>query len=245
MTQAAAFYDLDKTIIAKSSTLAFRRPFALAGLIGPSDSLAFGAAQTYYRVAGASHGQLEDSKARLSTMIRGWPVDKVEALVAGTVEQLIAPYVYVDALKSIRWHKDEGRLIVIISSSPREWVEPIGYMIGADRVIATQLGVSGGQYNGDVLFYAYGEQKAVAVRALAQAEGLDLSESWAYSDSFTDLPMLEEVGHAVAVNPDADLRTAAEQRGWEIAQYVRPPSWDSPLSFVGTRLPRCRTCRRP
>ncbi len=232
MTHGAAFYDLDKTIIAKSSTLAFRRPFALAGLIGPTDSLAGAAAQAYYRVAGASGGQLDESKARLSDMIRGWPVAQVEALVAGTVEQIIAPYVYIDALKTIRWHKENGRLVVVISASPREWVEPIGYMVGADRVIATQLKVEGGEYTGDVLFYAYGEQKAVAMRALAEAEGIDLSDSWAYSDSFTDVAMLESVGHPVAVNPDSELRSEADQRGWDTVQFMRPPSWDSPLAFL-------------
>ena len=101
-------------------------------------------------------------------------------------------------------------------------VEPIGERLGADLAIGTQVGVEGGQYTGEILFYAYGEGKADAMRTLALDRGYDLATSYAYSDSHTDLPMLEIVGHPVAVNPDHELRRIAAERGWPILDFAKP-----------------------
>jgi phosphoserine phosphatase len=101
-------------------------------------------------------------------------------------------------------------------------VEPIGAMLGVDHVIATTLVVDDGRYTGDVDFYAYGPNKAVAMRALAEERGYDLSASYAYSDSETDVPMLEAVGHPYAVNPDKALRRLADENGWPVLVFARP-----------------------
>jgi phosphoserine phosphatase len=112
---------------------------------------------------------------------------------------------------------------VIISSSPIETVEPIGEHLGVDDVIATRARLDGqGRYTGDLEFYAYGPYKADAIREMAVAQGIDLARSYAYSDSITDLPMLELVGNPVAVNPDRELARIAREREWEIRYFQRP-----------------------
>jgi phosphoserine phosphatase len=112
--------------------------------------------------------------------------------------------------------------VVIVSSSGAEVVEPIGEMLGADRVIATQMVIEQGRYTGDIAFYAYADHKAEAMRELADRDGYDLAHSYAYSDSATDRPMLEAVGHPYAVNPDKVLRRLAAERGWPVLDFNRP-----------------------
>jgi phosphoserine phosphatase len=112
--------------------------------------------------------------------------------------------------------------VVIVSSSGAEVVAPIGAMLGADRVVATRMAVVDGVFTGDIEQYVYGPAKAEAMRGLAAEEGYDLAASYAYSDSVTDLPMLEAVGHPHAVNPDRALRRAALTRGWPVLDFSRP-----------------------
>ena len=136
---------------------------------------------------------------------------------------MIDPYVYQEALDLMAEHRAVGRPLYIVSSSPEEIVRPLARHFGVAGVIATRAEVSGdNRYTGELEFYAYGELKAQAIRELAERAGLDLEASFAYSDSATDLPMLEAVGHPVAVNPDKDLRKVAEERSWEILQFRRP-----------------------
>ena len=116
-------------------------------------------------------------------------------------------------------------------------------MLGADRVVATQMVVADGKYTGEIETYAYGPTKAEAVRELAAAEGYDLARSFAYSDSVTDLPMLEAVGHPYAVNPDRALRKVAVERGWPVLDFHRPVSLRS--RFSGLRPPGRRWRQRP
>ena len=112
--------------------------------------------------------------------------------------------------------------MVIVSTSGAEVVEPIGEMLGADRVIATKMVQEEGRYTGEIEFYAYAGNKASAMEALADAEGYDLAASFAYSDSSTDVPMLAAVGHPHAVNPDKALRKIAAERGWPVLDFVKP-----------------------
>jgi phosphoserine phosphatase len=111
-------------------------------------------------------------------------------------------------------HKAAGRDVVIVSSAGEEVVAPIGEMLGADRVLATQLVVEDGRYTGEIARYTYGPGKATAIRDLAARRGYDLTDCFAYTDSATDVPMLETVGHPFAVNPDRALRRIAAERGW-------------------------------
>jgi HAD superfamily hydrolase (TIGR01490 family) len=220
--RSAAFFDLDKTIIAKSSTLAFSRPFQAGGLISRGAVLRSAYAQFVYVVGGADHDQIEKMRAFMSQLVAGWDVATVREIVADTLHNIVDPLVYDEAVSLIEEHKLAGRDVVIVSASGTEVVEPIGEMLGADIVVATKLEESEGKYTGEIEFYAYGGEKARAVRELAESRGYDLARCYAYSDSITDLPMLEEVGHAYAVNPDKELRKAAAAHGWPVLVFSKP-----------------------
>ena len=222
VTRAAAFFDLDKTVIAKSSTLAFGRPFFHGGLINRRAVLKAAYAQFVFSLAGADAQQMERLRAQLTEMCTGWDVATVHEIVEETLHEIVEPLVYAEAADLIEEHRLAGREIVIVSSSGADVVEPIGEMLGADRVVATRMVSVDGRYTGEIEFYAYGENKAVAVRELAAAGGYDLADCYAYSDSITDLPMLEAVGHPTAVNPDRALRRTAADRGWPVREFTRP-----------------------
>ncbi|HEX5018796.1 MAG TPA: HAD family hydrolase [Actinomycetes bacterium] len=221
-TRTAAFFDLDKTIIARSSSLAFSRPFYASGLINRRTVLRSAYAQFVYLVGGADHDQMERMREYLQSMVTGWPVAQVREVVAETLHELIDPIVYDEAVTLIEEHRDAGRDIVIVSSSGAEVVEPIGQMLGADHIVATRMVIDDGKYTGEISYYAYGPTKADAIRDMAADHGYDLSESYAYSDSQTDLPMLEAVGHPVAVNPDKELAKIAREREWPVLRFNRP-----------------------
>jgi HAD superfamily hydrolase (TIGR01490 family) len=221
-SRAAAFFDLDKTIIAKSSTLAFSKPFHAGGLINRRVVLRSTYAQFVFLLGGADHDQMERMRQYVSSMVTGWDVQTVRDIVAETLHHIVDPIVYDEAVTLIEQHRAEGRDVVIVSSSGYEVVEPIGRLLGADRVIATQMVVADGKYTGEIDHYVYGPEKARAVLDLAATEGYDLANSFAYSDSVTDTPMLEAVGHPVAVNPDKGLRRIATERGWPVQDFTEP-----------------------
>ncbi|MGZ4495272.1 MAG: HAD family hydrolase [Nocardioides sp.] len=218
----AAFFDLDKTIIAKSSTLAFSKPFQAGGLITRRAVLRSAYAQFVYLVGGADHDQMEKMREFLSDLCAGWDVQTVRDIVADTLHNVVDPLVFDEAVSLIEEHHLAGRDVIIVSASGTEVVEPIGEMLGADGVVATRMAVADGKYTGEIDYYAYGENKATAIRSLAEEHGYDLSRSYAYSDSITDLHMLEEVGHPHAVNPDRELRRQATSRGWPVLVFSRP-----------------------
>ena len=231
MARTAAFFDLDKTILATSSALAFARPFYRGGLISRSDVIRSAYAQFIFLASGADHDQMETMRRYMSDLVTGWDVAKVREIVAETIVVIIDPAVYDEAVALIESHRAAGREIVIISSSGTEVVEPIGERLGADVAIGTQLVVEDGLYTGEILFYAYGEGKAQAMRDLAAERDYDLAGSFAYTDSVTDLPMLEAVGYPTAVNPDAELRRIAGERDWPIVDFARPVSMRSRLAI--------------
>ncbi|MBC9734200.1 HAD family hydrolase [Nocardioides marmotae] len=235
---AAAFFDLDKTIIAKSSTLAFSKPFQAGGLISRRAVLRSAYAQFVYLVGGADHDQMEKLRQFLSQLVGGWDVATVREIVADTLHHVVDPLVYDEAVSLIEEHRLAGRDVVIVSTSGSEVVGPIGAMLGADHVVATRLEIVDGHYTGEIEYYAYAEEKANAVRQLAEERGYDLEECYAYSDSITDVPMLEAVGHPYAVNPDRDLRKVATSRGWPVLVFVKPVALRSrvPLPPAGPTL---------
>ncbi|WP_456299984.1 HAD family hydrolase [Solicola gregarius] len=222
MSTSVAFFDLDKTIIAKSSTLAFSKPFFAGGLINRRSVLRSAYAQFVFALSGADADQMAKMRAYLTELCAGWDVQTVRDIVAETLHTIVDPLVYAEAVDLIALHHAAGRDVVIVSASGTEVVEPIGTLLGADRVIATRLVEEGGRYTGEIEFYAYGDGKADAMRELAAECGYDLATSYAYSDSETDIPMLQAVGHAYAVNPDKVLRRAAETNGWSILEFARP-----------------------
>jgi HAD superfamily hydrolase (TIGR01490 family) len=219
VSRAAAFFDLDKTIIAKSSTLAFGKPFYQGGLLNRRTVLRSAYAQFVFALAGADDDQMERMRSYLTQMCTGWDVGQVREIVAETLHEIIDPIVYGEAVELIAAHKSEGRDVVVVSASGTEVVEPIAEMVGADGVIATEMVVEEGRYTGEIARYVYGPAKADAIRVVAERSGYDLSQCYAYSDSSTDVPMLEEVGHPFAVNPDRALRRIATERGWPVLAF--------------------------
>lgn len=221
-TRSAAFFDLDKTIIATSSSAAFARPFRTGGLLTRRAALRAAFAHAAFLLGHADEATTERLRRSLSTMVTGWDVATVSAIVTETVRESIEPTVYAEALDLIAQHHATGRDVVIVSASSSEIVEPVAAMLGADHVVASRMEVVDGRYTGGITSYAYGPAKADAVRDLAHREGYDLTACYAYSDSVTDLPLLEVVGHAAVVNPDRALRRLAAERGWTALSFARP-----------------------
>ena len=220
----AAFFDLDKTIIAKSSTLAFSRPFFHEGLINRRAVLKSTYAQFLFLLAGADSDQIERMRANITSLCTGWDVLQVRAIVEETLHDVVDPLVYIEAADLIAEHKALGHDVVVVSASGEEMVAPIARMVGADLSVATSMVCHDGRYTGDVSFYCYGEGKATAIRELAATRGYDLAACYAYSDSATDLPMLNAVGHPTAVNPDRALRKESVVRGWPMLTFSAPVS---------------------
>lgn len=220
--KVAAFFDLDKTIIATSSTAAFSRPFYAGGLITRGDVLRSAYAHFVFMLGSADADQTERMRAHLSALVTGWDVEKVQQIVAETVHELVDPYVYAEAVELIAEHHELGHEVVVVSASGAELVEPIAAVLGADHAISTRMAVADGRYTGGIDYYAYGENKAAAIRDLALREGYDLAASYAYSDSITDSPMLGTVGHSYVVNPDRNLRRLAAEKGWSTLTFSRP-----------------------
>ena len=221
----AAFFDLDKTIIARSSTLVMSRTFLRDGLISPTMVMKSLYAQVVYNLVGADHEKMEQMRHALLDLSKGWEAERIRRLVRETMEQVIAPLVYQEALDLFAEHLAAGRDIWIVSSSGEEIVVPFAEHLGIPDVIATRSGMDAeGRYDGTLEFYAYAGNKATAVRQVAEVRGYDLSQCYCYSDSITDLPFLNTVGHPVAVNPDRELRAAAQAMGWPARDFISPVS---------------------
>ena len=230
----AAFFDLDKTIVARSSPLALGRSFFSAGLITRASLLKSIYAQLVFHLMGADENKMEKMREEAAKLTAGWEQEKVRQVVTEVLEEVISPLIYAEALELIHDHRAAGRVIGIVSSSPEEIVEPLAAMLDVDHWIATKPKVVDGKYTGELEFYAYGPAKADAIGKLAAEHGIDLSGSFAYTDSPTDLPMLELVGNPVAVNPDKGLRKIAQERGWQIETFRNPVN-------LRSRLPNFQT----
>jgi HAD superfamily hydrolase (TIGR01490 family) len=220
--RVAAFFDLDKTIIASSSTLAFSRPFYQGGLINRRAALRSAYARLMFVQAGTDAEQVERLRAHLTSLCQGWDVEQVRSIVEETLHDIVDPLVFAEAAALIQDHRAQGHDVVVVSASGEEMVAPIAALVGATHSAATRMASAGGRYTGEIDFYCYGEHKATAMLELAAANGYDLAASYAYSDSITDLPMLEAVGHPAAVNPNRALRKVAVLRGWPVLAFSDP-----------------------
>ena len=222
--RSAAFFDLDKTVIAKSSALAFGRPFYRDGLISRRDVIKGAYAQLLFRVGGGSDEQtMAKTRDYLAALVKGWRAEQVRQIVRETLDELISPYIYAEAAALIEEHRAAGRDVVLVSTSGEEMVRPIGEQLGITDIVATRMNVGDdGCYTGEIDFYAAGPNKVVAVKELATERDYDLSACYAYSDSVTDAGLLSLVGHPTAVNPDRGLRRVAVERGWPMLEFRHP-----------------------
>jgi HAD superfamily hydrolase (TIGR01490 family) len=220
--KTAAFFDLDKTVIAKSSTLAFSKPFFDQGLINRRAVLKSTFAQFLFLMSGADHDQMDRMRTYVTNMCAGWDVEQVKSIVGETLHDIVDPLVFAEAANLIADHKLCGRDVVVVSASGEEIVAPIARAVGATHAMATRMVVEDGKYTGDVAFYCFGDGKVQAIRELAEREEYSLEHCYAYSDSVTDIPMLEAVGHPTVVNPDRALRKECAARGWPVLTFSKP-----------------------
>lgn len=220
--RSAAFFDLDKTVIAKSSALAFGRPFYRDGLITRRDVVKAAYAQLMFRLGGTDEQTMARTRDYMAALCKGWSAEQVRQIVNETLHDLINPYVYAEAAVLIAEHQTAGRDVVLVSASGDEMVRPIGELLGVTEVIATRMAIEDDRYTGDVEFYAAGPAKVEAITELAGRRGYDLADCYAYSDSISDAPLLESVGRPTAVNPDRALRRLAAERAWPVLEFRHP-----------------------
>ncbi|MDH4169017.1 MAG: HAD-IB family hydrolase [Acidimicrobiia bacterium] len=232
----AAFFDLDKTVIAKATLVAYSQPLRQEGYISHWLMARALWAHLVFNRIGASEERLRRYREQALRIAKGWDQVRLSELVRETIADIIDPLVYDEALELIDSHRDAGRRVYLVSASPLEIVAPLGAYLGVDDVIATRAQIDEHlRYTGEVEFYAYGANKVVAIEAEVAQHGIDMERSYAYSDSHTDVPLLAAVGHPVAVNPDRELLRIATARGWEIRRFERPVAMRSRLALPSRR----------
>jgi HAD superfamily hydrolase (TIGR01490 family) len=223
---AAAFFDLDRTLIRRSSAAALARPLHDRGVIGRRLLLRSAFLHLLVAARGVDVEELRDAAAEGLGALAGLGVGELREIVAESMDSVLRPLVYAEPLQLLERHRERGERTYVVSGSLQEIVEQVARGLGFDGAVGSICEVVGDCYTGRAERIVLGEEKAVAVRELAVADGLDLAASTAYSDSIADLPFLEAVGHPVVVNPDAALRRVARDRRWPVLEFVelvQPP----------------------
>lgn len=220
---AAAFFDLDKTVIAKAAMVAFGGELRRRGLVNRRTMVRAVAQHMVFLYLGADEGRMAKMREATLAVTKGWDRDDVSAVVRETLLETVEPLIYAEALDLMDDHRERGDAIYLVSASPEEIVAPLAELLGADGAIASRAEVDEqGRYTGTMAFYNAGEAKVHAITELAEREGFALSDCSAYSDSATDLPLLEAVGHPVAVNADRELKRVAKERGFQQLDFKNP-----------------------
>ena len=218
---AAAFFDLDRTLISGSSTFYFGVAAWRNKMIPMRDLLSDGLRAVSFKLFGATDESSEAVRDRILHAVEGHPQEDLVALNEEIVPRILER-VRPESRSLIDMHHEAGRDCWIVSASPIEMVEPLATALGMEGAVATTSEVVDGHYTGRLDGpFVYGGGKVEAIEKLAAERGYDLRLSFAYSDSASDLPMMELVGHPVAVNPDRPLETVAQQRGWPTVEFAR------------------------
>jgi HAD superfamily hydrolase (TIGR01490 family) len=216
---AGAFFDLDKTLIEGSSAIHFGRAAYRHGLMTRAQLARDLWANVQFRLKGSTDAGSEALRRRILEAIAGTRVRDLERL-GHEVLAGVLPRVYPEVLREAYEHQDAGRKVFIVTAASHEMAELMAHVLAFDGGIGTRSAVHDGVYTGEPEGpFTYREGKAQAIRDRAAEEGIDLAESYAYSDSESDLPMLRVVGHPVAVNPDAELEEVARAEGWRIMRF--------------------------
>jgi len=219
--RSAAFFDLDRTLMAGSSALHFVRAARQQGIISRGRLARDTLVALRFRLFGSTDGGTAKVRARMGAYVEGREVREMRRL-ARTVLAGVLPRLYPQMLELAYEHQDAGRPVYICTAASQEMANALSYILDFDGAIGSRSEVVDGVYTGrEGGLFAYREGKAQAIRELATAEGIDLAASYAYSDSESDLPMLEAVGHPVAVNPDTALTRVARDAGWEVLRFDR------------------------
>jgi HAD superfamily hydrolase (TIGR01490 family) len=219
--RAAAFFDLDKTLMEGSSALHFARASYKAGQLSKRQLARDAWANLRFRLEGSTDEATDALRERVYTAIAGRRVTDLARLTPDILSGIL-PRVYPQMLDVAWRHQDAGRPVYIVTAASQEIAELLATVLSFDGGIGARSEVRDGVYTGRPEGpFTYREGKAEAMREVAGREGIDLESSWAYSDSESDLPMLRVVGHPVAVNPDAELARVAREEGWEIMRFDR------------------------
>ena len=216
---AAGFFDLDRTLLRRSSALALAGSFRERGLISRTQMLKAAWWQLLFVARGASHEAVQRAAEDGLRVLAGYSVEDMRELVAEAMEPVLRPLVYAEPLRLVEQHHERGERVYIVSATLQEIVDAIAEDLGFDGALGTICEVKDGHYTGRPVRSLHAGAKAEVLREVAQRDGLDLAECTAYSDSHTDLPLLEAVGHPVAVNPDRALRRIASERSWPVLEF--------------------------
>jgi HAD superfamily hydrolase (TIGR01490 family) len=218
--RSAAFFDLDRTLLRRSSALALAGSFHDRGLLSRRHLAKAALWQLLFIARGADAEAVRRVAEEGLAVLRGFRPEEMRALVADAMEPVLKPLVYAEPLHLVARHRERGEPVYIVSATLQEVVDGLAAELGFDGGIGTICEVGpDGAYTGHSVRPLHGEAKARGVVELAEREGFDLAESTAYSDSHTDLPFLEVVGHPVVVNPDRELRRVARDRGWDTLEF--------------------------
>jgi HAD superfamily hydrolase (TIGR01490 family) len=218
-TGGAAFFDLDRTLIRRSSMLAMAPTLRRHGLIGWRSLARATAWHAVYLIRGVSSRELAQVADQTFRLMKGWPVAEFRALIEEEIEPLAA-LAFPDAIQRMREHQARGEPAIVVSASLVDLVEPLARRLGLDAAIASRAHVREGRYTGQVESFLHGPAKADAVRSYAAHHGVDLEASSAYTDSRSDIELLQTVGHPYAVNPDRALRRAAAAHRWPVLRFT-------------------------
>jgi HAD superfamily hydrolase (TIGR01490 family) len=224
--QGAAFFDVDRTLLAGASGLYLAQPLRKRGMLTSRQVVSTMLGQLAFAARGQDHDQIDRATAVVSQVMRGWNRDELMDVVATELERRVRPMVFEEAVERIDQHHRQGMPVYAVSATMEEIIAPLAEMLGLEGAVATQMEVVGGLFTGEVTSPCHGPEKARRLREFAEANDIDLAASVAYSDSITDAEFLQSVGRAYAVNPDKQLRALAEEEGWGILRFntrVRVP----------------------
>jgi HAD superfamily hydrolase (TIGR01490 family) len=222
MSRAAAFFDLDKTLMAGSSGMQFARVATRHGVVGRRQLASWALEHLRYRLRGTTDARTTEVLKVARELISGVPERNVERMTP-EVMAAILPRVYPQMLDEVHAHQDAGRATFIVSAAGNGVVEHLAHVLGMEGGIGTRYEVDAdgaftGRFDGP---FVYGPGKVEAMEAFAAGHDIDLGDSYAYSDSMSDLPMLRAVGHPVVVNPDPALAEIAKAEGWQTMRFER------------------------
>ncbi len=200
--------------------LALAPSFRRYGVISRVDLAKSALWQVLFVTRGVSAKRVQSASEDGMRVLNGFSVEEMRRLVGDAMEPVLRPLVYDEPLRLLESHHERGEPVYIVSATLQEIVEHIADDLGFDGAIGSTCEIVDGVYTGRSLRAMHGENKAVALREVAEREGFDLALSTAYSDSHTDLPFLEAVGHPVATNPDKKLRRIAQERNWPVVDFA-------------------------
>ncbi len=220
-SRAAAFFDLDRTLMAGSSGIFFARAAYEAGMISRRRLLGDLYQNLRFRLRGSTDDWADEVRRRVGEMLAGVAVRDLQRMSPRVLAGVL-PRLYPQMLERAYGHQDAGRPVYIVTAASQEMADLLAYVLAFDGGVGSRLEVRDGHYTGRPAGpFNYREGKVLSLRELSAREHIDLAASYAYSDSESDLPMLRAVGHPVVVNPDPDLARIAASEGWEMLRLDR------------------------